>query len=98
MAVSRVNVDELAENRRLAFDVGNATDDGMGNAPPEDGTSRETAGQQRSGTRKRMQRKDTGKARLHGEHRRFLTGAGTRAEQAVHRDDGGGTSGEASAR
>jgi hypothetical protein len=26
-----------------------------------------------------------------------LTGAGTRAEQAVRRDDGGGTSGEASA-
>lgn len=59
MRTNRVNADVLAENRRLAFDVSNAADDGMRNAPG-DGASREVAGQQRSDTRGRRQRKDPG--------------------------------------
>ena len=60
MRTNRVNADVLAESRRLAFDVSNAADDGMRNAP-EDGALREVAGQQRSDTRDRKQRKDPGK-------------------------------------
>lgn len=60
MRINRVKSDVLAESRRLAFDVSNAADDGMRNAP-EDGASREVAGQQRNDTRDRRQRKDPGK-------------------------------------
>ncbi|QBR04098.1 hypothetical protein [Paraburkholderia pallida] len=55
-----MNADVLAESRRLEFDVNNATDDGMRNAP-EDGASRKVAGQQHSDTRDRRKRKDPGK-------------------------------------
>lgn len=60
MRINRVKSDVLAESRRLAFDVSNAADDGMRNAP-EDGALREVAGQQRSDMRDRRQRKDSGK-------------------------------------
>ena len=60
MRTNRVIADVLAESRRLEFDVSNAADDGMRNAP-EDGASREVARQQRSDTRDRKQRKDPGR-------------------------------------
>ncbi len=60
MRTNGVNADVLAENRRLAFDVSNAVDDGMPSAP-EDGALREAAGQQRSDARDRRQRKDPGR-------------------------------------
>ena len=56
MRTNRVNADVLAESRRLAFDVSNAADDGMRNAP-EDAALREVASQQRSDTQDRSQRK-----------------------------------------
>ncbi|MBB3262213.1 hypothetical protein F4827_007081 [Paraburkholderia bannensis] len=60
MRPNRMNADVLAESRRLAFDVSNATDDGMRNAP-ENGVLREMAGQQRSVARVRRQRKGPGR-------------------------------------
>jgi hypothetical protein len=56
MRPNRMNADVLAESRRLAFDVSNAADDGMRNAP-ENGVLRVVAGQQRSDARVRRQRK-----------------------------------------
>lgn len=60
MRTNCVNADVLEESRRLEFDVNNATDDGMRDAP-EDEASHEAPGQQRSDARDRRQKKDLGK-------------------------------------